>query len=233
MSAPPGWDGLLCMVALVTSRNACNASLTLHACTCSSLGAFGTLSRSCYAYFSRFRAPFGSSRRSSTIFRSRSVVLKIFSGFWIFPPPYLVHWTSGVTNMVLLSRISRRIPPRTCPEGRKILSHRFFRKTHSRCIFPSRFQIRSPNFEFPLRSGVIHVFLSSYYVNSHIFAFRAALLSLFFAPELVLSTSAHGLSVMMFPAFIKRTLPESYSLLKFGKTRFCAFRAHFLAFLGF
>ena len=141
MSAPPGWDGLLCMVALITSRNACIASLTLHTRICSSLGALDALSHSCFACFSRFRAIFGSFRFSSTIFRIRLVTLKIFSGFSTLPPPHLVHWTSGVTNMVLLFRNSHRIPPRTGPEGRKILCHRFFRKVHSRCIFASRFRI--------------------------------------------------------------------------------------------
>ena len=140
-STPPGWDGLLCMVALVTSRNACIASLTLHTRICSSLGARDALSHSYFACFSRFRAIFGSVRRSSTIFRIRPVILKIFSGLSTFPPPYLVDWTSGVTNMVLLSRNSPRIPPRTGPEGRKIFCHRFFRKVHSRCILASRFQI--------------------------------------------------------------------------------------------
>ena len=80
--------------------------------------------------------------------------------------------------MNFVFRISTVLPPRTPPKCRKIFCLGFRRKSH-RSLYSTRWvRIWNRNFKFRTGSRVIRVWRSFYYVNLHIFAFRAPMLPL-------------------------------------------------------
>ena len=131
-------------------------------------------------FFSLFGRVFLSNPLKRAIFRSRSVRSKFF---FIIPTPTMftrVHMALRVSNIVLLFQISFAITPRTPPKVRKFLCLRFSSKSHGSCKIARWVHFCNPFFDISTRSWVIHVFVSFYYVNWHIFAMRAHLRPLFF-----------------------------------------------------
>ena len=129
--------------------------------------------------------------------------------------------------MVSVFRFSLPIPPRTPLKGRKIFVLGFFRKSHERCIFASRFRIWSRISEIPTRSRLIRVLVPIYYVIVHFFAFRAPLPSLFFVLRSMYWLPSPRGFFWCIMVTIPVVRPEMFSLLIFGYARFSRFSRRF------